>query len=173
MKVVLQIALALSLVLLCTGINSGAQAQVANTPQPCEFYTSCAACLMFSNERERPCGWCASENQCLSGTLNGPAGRVNCTFWDFGFCSGEPCATYTNPIICHQDPFCVWCRDPPACMEGTPTQGPLFGSCDTRDFDPALKDIRGAFPQPVSSELPIVGDATMPPDCTDSALCSH
>eukprot|EP00298_Acanthocystis_sp_HF-20_P010530 c188_g1_i1.p1 GENE.c188_g1_i1~~c188_g1_i1.p1 ORF type:complete len:168 (-),score=79.89 c188_g1_i1:12-479(-) len=126
--------------------------QLSIPPRSCETFKSCQSCVLFSTDRTNSCGWCASEGVCLEGGLTGPLGSTNCTFWDYGFCSGEPCSAYSNPVNCQQDPFCIWCRDPASCMEGTKS-GPLFQKCNSNIFEANLADIREP-PRPAEKELP-------------------
>ena len=105
----------------------------------CGDFKSCSACTPFKG-----CGWCASGNVCLGGNMNGPS-MANCSFWDYGFCTGEPCSVYTHCYSCISDPFCGWYASSASCTEGS-RDGPLFGSCAAFDYgrcDAAMD----AFPQ--------------------------
>eukprot|EP00300_Choanocystis_sp_HF-7_P028105 c33481_g1_i1.p1 GENE.c33481_g1_i1~~c33481_g1_i1.p1 ORF type:complete len:229 (-),score=32.94 c33481_g1_i1:21-707(-) len=99
----------------------------------CFQHSSCDECLAFTNQRDQTgCGWCASSKKCLPGNRAGPHGSpsvFNCTQWDFGFCTGEPCSVYKSCMSCVQDPFCGWCSEMALCMEGT-NVAPLFHFCE-------------------------------------------
>eukprot|EP00301_Raphidiophrys_heterophryoidea_P016742 c2637_g1_i1.p1 GENE.c2637_g1_i1~~c2637_g1_i1.p1 ORF type:complete len:182 (+),score=20.59 c2637_g1_i1:1-546(+) len=89
----------------------------------CSIFSTCSLCIVRSE-----CGWCNfHQSRCVAGTLNGPE-RANCTTYEYGFCSGEPCQTYGDDCSCVQDPFCGWCAATATCMEGTKS-GPLLEAC--------------------------------------------
>jgi len=94
----------------------------------CGKFKSCTTCLSRAVPETQNCGWCASLKSCLPGQMEGPIGGANCTQWDFGWCSGEPCNIYQNCFQCVQDPFCGWCGETYECTEGT-ASGPLFKTC--------------------------------------------
>eukprot|EP00300_Choanocystis_sp_HF-7_P042109 c8875_g1_i1.p1 GENE.c8875_g1_i1~~c8875_g1_i1.p1 ORF type:complete len:151 (+),score=12.95 c8875_g1_i1:39-491(+) len=89
----------------------------------CNQVSNCHQCTMMSS-----CGWCASTKMCHFGGLAGPVG-LNCSYWEYSFCSGEPCAVFTNCINCVANPFCGWCETDQVCQEGSPS-APLFGECE-------------------------------------------
>merc|ERR1711871_884384 len=43
---------------------------------------------------------------------------TNCSSWQFAFCQGEPCRTYTSCKGCMSDAFCGWCGATNTCTEG-------------------------------------------------------
>jgi hypothetical protein len=75
---------------------------------PCGNFTTCAECVANSQ-----CGFCADPYNpyCASGDSFGPGGNVSeCSaFWNFGFCAGAACNSYTVCEPCSQAPDCVWC----------------------------------------------------------------
>lgn len=93
----------------------------------CGAHKKCASCVSDLN-----CGWCASDGKCVKGKLGGPA-TVNCTSWDYAFCSGEPCSSYDSCDSCTADALCGWCATTGVCTEGSKDR-PVFIQCLARDW---------------------------------------
>merc|ERR1719231_636251 len=94
-------------------------------------------CLGEGANKAIRCGWCASDQKCLSGLASGPVGhngaRSNCSVWDFAFCSQLPCASHESCDACAADPMCGWCSTSNVCAEGS-SRGPVFMACIKRDW---------------------------------------
>jgi len=93
----------------------------------CGSASNCLACVQAEG-----CGWCANSAMCTSGTEHGPGdnGPKNCSAWDYGFCAGAMCKTYSKHgcDACVADPFCGWCGESQKCVEGN-EDGILWGTC--------------------------------------------
>eukprot|EP00298_Acanthocystis_sp_HF-20_P002656 c13057_g1_i1.p1 GENE.c13057_g1_i1~~c13057_g1_i1.p1 ORF type:complete len:159 (-),score=68.46 c13057_g1_i1:117-593(-) len=110
--------------LFCLSINASNDITV----DKCASVSDCSSCTLMND-----CGWCDWHGgKCVSGTLNGPS-LTNCSHWDYGYCTGQPCSFYSNECSCTKDPFCGWCKTSFECSEGTP-RGSLFHSCNLAEW---------------------------------------
>merc|ERR1712072_274324 len=105
----------------------GGDCDKAEKPESCGSHSKCASCVA-----DLHCGWCASESSCMKGNVMGPA-KVNCSTWDYAFCSGEPCSSYSECDACTADPLCGWCATTGVCTEGSADR-PVFIQCLARDW---------------------------------------
>ena len=96
-----------------------------------QYKGSCKACTA-----DPDCGYCPSTGDCFLGNAKGPIPRfkgdiqflldprkafeyaTNCSAWQFAYCTGEPCRTYSNCKGCMSDAFCGWCGATGTCTEG-------------------------------------------------------
>merc|ERR1711998_632487 len=119
---------------------------VAQNPEPqkCYIFNSCSSCLVF-----KECGWCASTGVCMNGNNLAPL-TGNCTVWDYGICSGEPCSSYSNCYSCSRDPFCGWGADTFQCMSGN-FAGPTGGACPAEAYSYQSCSLQGPIPAMVNA----------------------